>query len=458
MKKSKILLLILPLMLSGCKNDTPIVEEPIDFTSSSVKELISKLNEVDNYTIIITDNYYFKTTGNISIYDGVYYNSLLEYGYIKSSDGVFDISRNESNEIVGGELIKQNGQIVNKIEDCDLYKDLGCFDLSYFDDGKVVDIKENANRISYLELIGLSKNEVVNVSSFTCEIDESEENQKLIFSMGFKEDKYFINSIVTNFNSTKNQQIENFLRLGGTYFNVPEEWATFRDLFNNDNYSRVVYNLEDDGTSIEVGKEYYTKNYFSTLYRPDSDYIAYSNAYFSIPNCDFTAIYAQNGVEVSRESRHFNGVYQAIVGYDSAKSEYTFRPYFGAPISDATSDVSEVLNYPKNLLMFDYFEYYSYNDVDKTYYSTDYSLAASVYLNFQLYQIIDLNEIDLVGSGFNFTLNNSDVSKSEFGIYLYFMYQGQYSYFDFHYTDFGTTSIPFLDEMCETMTYTVEIA
>ena len=108
--------------------------------------------------------------------------------------------------------------------------------------------------------------------------------------------------------------------------------------------------------------------------------------------------------------------------------------------------------------MFDYFEYYSYNDVDKTYYSTDYSLAASVYLNFQLYQIIDLNEIDLVGSGFNFTLNNSDVSKSEFGIYLYFMYQGQYSYFDFHYTDFGTTSIPFLDEMCETMTYTVEIA
>lgn len=457
MKKSKILLLILPLMLSGCAQETPVVEEPIDFTSSSVKELITKLNDVDNYTIIITDNYYFKTTGNISIYDGVYFNSLLKFGYIKSEDGVYDISINDANEIVGGELIKENGETINDIQKCDLYKDLSIFDLSYFDDGKAITIKENANRISYLELIGLDKNEIINVSSFTCEIDESEEDQKLIFSMGFKEDKYFVNSIVTNFNNSKNQQIDNFLRLGGTYFTVPEEWATFRDLFNKDNYSRTVYNNEADGTSIEVGKEYYTKDYFATLYNPDNEYLAYSSAYFGILDRDFTAIYTQNGVEVQRESRHFNGVYKIVVGYDTTKKEYTYRPFFGSPISDATSDISQVMNYPKNLMMFNYLEYYSYNDVDKTYYSTDYSLSASLFMNFQLYQIIDIKDIDLVGTGFNFTLNSNDISESEFGIYLYFMYQNQYTYFDFHFTDFGTTSIPFLDEMCKTMSYQIEI-
>ena len=455
MKKRNLVLFLIPFILTGCSNQELIQEEPIDFASSTITELLTKLNKVENYTIIVNDTHYYKTTGNISIYDKVYYNSLAGYGYIESDDGVYEISVTDDNEIVGGELVKENESTVKHLKGSNLYTNLSVFDLSYFDEGTEVSLKDNKTRLAYLSLLNIDSKEAINVTSFDAYLDV-ENDYRLIFSMQFNDNSY-INSTITYYNETKNQNVQNFLTLGGTYFTPEEDWITMRDLFKNDNYSRLVYDNQADGTSVEVGREYYTKNYFGTLYHPTTSYLLYSDCYFSIPDADFTAIYTKDGAEIARESKHFNGVYKTVVGYDYEKSEYTFQPYFGSAISDYSSDVTEVLNYPKNLLMFDYLEYFSYNDVDKVYYSTDYGLAASLYLNFQLYQIIDINEIDLVGSGFDYTINKDDPSKSEVGIYLYIMYQGQYTYFDFHFTNFGTTSIPFMDEMCSTLTYYKEV-
>ena len=156
---------------------------------------------------------------------------------------------------------------------------------------------------------------------------------------------------------------------------------------------------------------------------------------------------------------YYNKGYVSLVDktYESKKVTngiYMYRiregavfPYLGHTAADTTStDIVWFMNYPSNLDLFNYFEYYEYNETDNVYFTDDYLLSYNMYQNFGIANAFDSSyTVQLIGSGFNYELNDDDkLSKVTFKVFM--NVNGTYSYMGFEFTNFGGSKIAVVDE------------
>ena len=232
-------------------------EESFSFEANSIKEALTKLQTINDYTLNVDDTYQ-ERSGKIYYTESRFYNELEGSGYIKSINGVFDCYLDNEDNLVGGEiLLNDEGKAITNIYTNDLVKTFKVFDLSKIEsnDPNSLVLIDNQSRNSFLSLLNVPYSALLEISSFEI-IMKNNDLSTLTFDMQFNNETY-INMTLENINSSKVDIVDNYIRSGGSYFTPNEDLIKIRNLFANDNYTREVYS---GGTNPEyVGKEILTE-------------------------------------------------------------------------------------------------------------------------------------------------------------------------------------------------------
>ncbi len=423
-------------------------EESFSFGANSIKEALTKLQTINDYTLNVDDTYQ-ERSGKIYYTESRFYNELEGSGYIKSINGVFDCYLDNEDNLVGGEiLLNDEGKAITNIYTNDLVKTFNVFDLSKIEsnDPNSLVLIDNQSRNSFLSLLNVPYSALLEISSFEITM-KNNDLSTLTFDMQFNNETY-INMTLENINSSKVDIVDNYIRSGGTYFTPNEDLIKIRNLFANDNYTREVYS---GGTNPEyVGKEIFNKQYYAGLYEPE--FMANSNMFVGIDNQEIEVTYVDEDNNIlGVESQTLFGIYICIPVYDSVSGTYVdFNPILYRAYNDETANLSEAMMYPSCSILFDQYEVFEYNEETNEYVTDEFDVA------YDFYQKMFLNyhesyETALLHLCFKLeTIDNKDVVTFTLNMTLNGIPYNQ----DFIFTDFNTTSFEPLEEFVTTWKYT----
>jgi len=427
MRKSLFLLSgIMVLGLTSC-NTTVVVE----YKPTNVITAMTQLAKQKNFTLEVKDTFY-GDKGNIYFEENSYLNELYSNGYIKGSDGVYGITVDSSNQIRSGELlVDKDSKVVENIYDSSLFTTFESFDLTEVDSTNEVSIRSKSNRIAFLNLVGADVTNLLKIDTLVATFEPAE--SLLSFRLNYLTEENveakYIALDVKDVGTTSSKKVKTFVDKGGKEYVPSDEFKKVKTLFSGNNFTRNIY--DNAGTTL-VGTETFTDQYYylgydATLEPKNAAY--YNKGYVSL-------------VDKTYESKKVtNGIYMYRI------REGAVFPYLGHTAADTTStDIVWFMNYPSNLDLFNYFEYYDYNETDNVYFTDDYLLSYNMYNNFGIANAFDSSyTVQLIGSGFNYELNDDDkLSKVTFKVFM--NVNGIYSYMGFEFTNFGGSKIALVDE------------
>lgn len=468
MKKSCLFIGVLSsLLLFSCntvEEDGLVPVQPINdhedislrnYDGNKVAYAIGKLQNINNMTISVRDSLYSRV-GKYYYTEDAFYNEINEVGYKEVEEGIFTLT-NYNGDLRGGELLKdENGNLLKNLYTSNLLPNLNKFDFSDEDTSNPLEIsiKSTSLRNAFIKFVGQDSKLLTEVKDFKISTD-GETMNGLFFRMEL-EDGNFFSARISDIYETSITVIDEYMTAGNSYFVPNTEMKRARDLFNTDRYQRNIYAYNSSEEEIQVGKEVFTPNYFATLYDPeiDSSYAMYLDAYIGMQHQDFTLYNKDHSVS---ETRNLDGIYKCFVGYNTETKEYEVQPILNQAYVENHNDITQVLDYPKNWLGFSSFELFNYEEDTEIYFSNDYLLAASLYLNFQLYQVYsEVESLTIVGSGFKVDLAEKD-EDSYVTLYLYMYVNGVYVYDSFEFTQFGKASVPALETITTEWEYTLNV-
>ncbi len=417
-KKTKILLLLCPLLLVSCGTN-------ISLENKDLKDTLNTLKKVKNYTLTTT-----LTTGETA---NIYYTSSAilkeskaeSVGFIQNKKGIYQINL-ENEEWIASSLLKDGkGTLYSSLWENDFIYSFKNFDFSKleFQDDNAALMHDKMNLLSYLNLLDQDVNTLSTIQSLKVEKEKVENT--LTFTLTYRDQKQMITT-VSQVGTTKIPIIENFLKNGGKSYVNTKEQDRMIDLFSGFNYKRQC--LDNDNETV-VGHEWYNPNYFYGDW--EDDYLK-----------EHVGEVMEIGV-VGLKNKPFNN--QILNGsYYYYLNSQGMSLVTSAPVNE-NPDVTLVYNYPTYLELFSNFQYFKEaTDYENTIYTQNLYLMNDFCNNFQIAEILQTNHCSLSSLEISYELKEKN-SECVVVFCLYYYYNNQLGAFMYPFVEFGNSNIAIVD-------------
>ena len=415
-------------------------------TVVSVKDAVNKLINSKNYTIEVSTK-----TGPIDIkYDifyteNAFYDSYLgdEYGYVNVEEGVFSFDL-YNREFTASKLLEdKNG---NVITDLWSYSSLYSFNKLKIDEfskanGKEFDAETKRVKNFFLNLFQLDYGyyQYVNPVHFTVGNDIN----TLEFVLEIQGFTTYTGKI-KNFGTTKIDVVDEYLNNGNSYHKADTTMNKIVSLFDNYNYTRLIYSDEVEDYSIVAGTEMYAENWFYTFF--EDEYISAGLGYeIGMVGIDKTyGPYTDDKGNVYGPY-DFEGSYYCFVMEDENGNQ-TLDVMVSMPIN-TDPFVPNVYNYPTFLEMFTNSQYLQPTGGSANeYYTSKLSCVNDFVSNFQMTETLQSLGAVATGVYVEYLPTGSDYYAGTTGkecvvFKLEVSYYGALTTIDYVYTDFNTTNV-----------------
>lgn len=357
------------------------IKDALDYISdpnSSYEVRVDRASQIANYRWIFTP-----------IYSYVAYNSGTDYtyaGFITTPQGIasYSLERSDTSDDVittGEAILDANGNTVTSLYDNSTVTSLVNLDYSSLDTSSTS--LKTSRRVfceSILKLANLPSSTYLNlVNGITLTVANNKLTASFVARVDGKEVQYTYT--FSNFGKAKVDSLEEFYYNGGSSFVPDATLKGVRDLFNQDNYLRTEM-LDDNNFAV---REYFTKQYYFN--EVSDSYLA------SYPEL---AAYANRGyVYLSNpdEGIILPGYTEELI-YDDVYLFYSTNNTISLVTRNNPNepghaqggfllkqdDISEVMNYPKNLLLFSNMQKLVYED--GVYKTDDYNIGLDFINNF----------------------------------------------------------------------------
>ena len=405
----------------------------------SLKSALLFLAKSDNYTFSYSGSYMYahdyifteKSIGVVCEDD-----ESADMIYVKDKKGVYSLSYNGV-AYVGSEYYDYGTELWNNTYAYTLKG--ACLDyINSLDETTTsLTIKDKEYRLAYLQTMGYTANDYVNMGSLSVRYQENNNEPNLIFKM--KYDNYEFTYTCHKFGTSKNNVVDNYLKQGGTAYTPNEVQKTFRELFQKDNYSRSIYYVdEEESIAGYIGYELFNPHYFYTQ--------------------NLTSSTGSGAIELNCKAvTEGDDPHDALCGcymYTLTKGGY---PSLYPQAVYSVPSIEEYYHYPSQMKLFSSLEYLLPFDEDLfpnvdlqddtiAYMITDYDLVSDFGDNFSMSDNID-GQLPLA-LGIEIYLDDNDdelENETQITFYYRFQYEGNQYTFPFPFYSFGISNISTLD-------------
>jgi len=417
-KKTRILLLLCPLLLASCGANSSL-------ENKGLKGALNTLRKAQNYTLTstlstgeVTKSYYTKSAI-------LKENNSGSVGYIQDKKGIYRIDL-ENKEWLPSALLKNDeGELYSSLWKNDFIYSFKDFDFSKleYQDENIALIHDKMNLLTYLNLLDQDVNTLSTIQSLKVEKVQAE--NALTFTLSYRDQKQMVTT-VSEVGSTTISTIEEFLQNGGKRYVNTKEQDRMIDLFSGFNYKRRC--LDNDNETV-VGHEWYNPNYF---------YGEWEAEYLKEHIGEIMEIGVVGVKNKQFNNQTLNGSYYYYLNSQGMSIITT------APVNE-NPDVTKVYNYPTYLELFSNFQYFKEaTDYEDTIYTQNLDLMNDFCNNFQIAEILQTNHCSLSSLEISYDLKENN-SECVVVFCLYYYYNNQLGAFMYPFVEFGNSNIAIVD-------------
>lgn len=417
-KKTRILLLLCPLLLASCGANSSL-------ENKGLKGALDTLRKAQNYTLTstlstgeVTKSYYTKSAI-------LKENNSGSVGYIQDKKGIYRIDL-ENKEWLPSALLKNDeGELYSSLWKNDFIYSFKDFDFSKleYQDENIALIHDKMNLLTYLNLLDQDVNTLSTIQSLKVEKVQAE--NALTFTLSYRDQKQMVTT-VSEVGSTTISTIEEFLQNGGKRYVNTKEQDRMIDLFSGFNYKRRC--LDNDNETV-VGHEWYNPNYF---------YGEWEAEYLKEHIGEIMEIGVVGVKNKQFNNQTLNGSYYYYLNSQGMSIITT------APVNE-NPDVTKVYNYPTYLELFSNFQYFKEaTDYEDTIYTQNLDLMNDFCNNFQIAEILQTNHCSLSSLEISYDLKENN-SECVVVFCLYYYYNNQLGAFMYPFVEFGNSNIAIVD-------------
>ena len=415
-------------------------------TVVSVKDAVNKLINSKNYTIeVSTKTGPIDIKYNIFYTENAFYDSYLgdEYGYVNVEEGVFSFDL-YNREFTASKLLEdKNG---NVITDLWSYSSLYSFNKLKIDEfskatGNEFDAETKRVKNFFMNLLQIDYGyyQYVNPIHFTVGNDIN----TLEFVLDIQGTMKYTGKI-KNFGTTKIDVVDEYLNSDNSYHKPDSTMNKIVGLFDNYNYTRLIYSDNVEDYSVVAGSEMYAENWFYTFF--EDEFIAEGLGYeIGMVGIDKTyGPFTDDNGEVWGPY-DFEGSYYCFVMEDENGNQ-TLDVMVSMPIN-TDPFVPNVYNYPTFLEMFANSQYLQPTGGSANeYYTSKLSCVEDFVSNFQMTETLQSLGAVATGVYVEYLPTGSDYYAGTTGkecvvFKLEVSYYGALTTIDYVYTDFNTTNV-----------------
>lgn len=412
--------------------------------------------EVDNATDEITfgPHYYTKNAllGNTEDYN-------TETGYLEENGGVSSYTYDfESDVLTRSELLtdEEGNQITSLDQVAPSFNRVDASSIEVVDNA--LDFKgQKKSVLALLDLFNISNTALFYLESFKMEFLGTHVMNNLIFTakinmqLGTGEkpgdgEVYYYVGAIQNFGKAQTTYLEDFLADPQPAYTPSDNEKRLRKLFANKNYTQYrdldvdgVYDQFDFFTNqyyfIRFTDDYKEKDPSTVAQYGDRGYLAINNKVMNYGGSPlvFIGCYLFYG---------FNDNFQLVTRQDPS------NPYYAqSAFTQVYTDISYVMNYPNRMLCLNNFQNGSVNEEDTEITYTDTSTLNDFVKNFNLGDSLEYLGMNAERLVVKMNMDEED-SKCVCTFNLY-VGDDQMQYFEYTFTDFGTTKVDFVDTYIE---------
>ena len=417
-KKTRILLLLCPLLLASCGANNSL-------ENKGLKGALDTLRKAQNYTLTstlstgeVTKSYYTKSAI-------LKENNSGSVGYIQDKKGIYRIDL-ENKEWLPSALLKNDeGELYSSLWKNDFIYSFKDFDFSKleYQDENIALIHDKMNLLTYLNLLDQDVNTLSTIQSLKVEKVQAE--NALTFTLSYRDQKQMVTT-VSEVGSTTISTIEEFLQNGGKRYVNTKEQDRMIDLFSGFNYKRRC--LDNDNETV-VGHEWYNPNYF---------YGEWEAEYLKEHIGEIMEIGVVGVKNKQFNNQTLNGSYYYYLNSQGMSIITT------APVNE-NPDVTKVYNYPTYLELFSNFQYFKEaTDYEDTIYTQNLDLMNDFCNNFQIAEILQTNHCSLSSLEISYDLKENN-NECVVVFCLYYYYNNQLGAFMYPFVEFGNSNIAIVD-------------
>lgn len=417
-KKTRILLLLCPLLLASCGANSSL-------ENKGLKGALDTLRKAQNYTLTstlstgeVTKSYYTKSAI-------LKENNSGSVGYIQDKKGIYRIDL-ENKEWLPSALLKNDeGELYSSLWKNDFIYSFKDFDFSKleYQDENIALIHDKMNLLTYLNLLDQDVNTLSTIQSLKVEKVQAE--NALTFTLSYRDQKQMVTT-VSEVGSTTISTIEEFLQNGGKRYVTTKEQDRMIDLFSGFNYKRRC--LDNDNETV-VGHEWYNPNYF---------YGEWEAEYLKEHIGEIMEIGVVGVKNKQFNNQTLNGSYYYYLNSQGMSIITT------APVNE-NPDVTKVYNYPTYLELFSNFQYFKEaTDYEDTIYTQNLDLMNDFCNNFQIAEILQTNHCSLSSLEISYDLKENN-NECVVVFCLYYYYNNQLGAFMYPFVEFGNSNIAIVD-------------
>lgn len=427
--------------LANVSINVSAVEAQNNTAVSSVKEAISKLIDSKNYTVEVSTkvgpldmNY------NIYYTENGFYDNFLgdEYGYVEVDEGVFSFNLYNRKFTASKLLEDENGDTITSLWDSDLIPSFKGFRINQFKNatGKEYTSSAKIDQINMLQILKLdiTNYNIQNTVKFS--VDNSVNGLKIEYNL--QNGKNYVCTI-KDFGTTKIDVIDNYLK-ENTYHKTSQDLQHIIGLFDDFNYTRIMYSDDERLSNPIIGYEYFNENYFIGDVSAEAVSLSLIIPTASVFSIQETFDEVETIGETTFGPYEFSGCYYGALN-DNGEIDALVVSF---PINEDPY-IPNVFNYPTFLKMFTQPQYLQATGVENQFYTSKVDLVEDFVNNFQ--QGDSLTSVGAKPSGVYVNyLPKGDGNKYPgtenketvvFGLEV--VYFGKVEVIDFVMTDFGNT-------------------
>lgn len=426
--KIKKILLLGVLLLTGCQANKNI-------EINSLKNGLLFLNTSKNYTLEIESSAYgtcsYIFTKN-SIGFSASRKSSAMFAYIKDKKGIYTL--NYDNGYVPGEyLLDEANKKITNLWSGDIHQTLYGVETSYINnlsnDITTLDVTNKNYKMAFIKTVGYQIADYVNVDSLVINYTDD----VLTFSLKMSTKKVSEVYRLVNPNTSKNEEVETFLKNGGKALTLSSSLNKVRELVKCNNFLRYIYDI---GTHDYIGIEIFNERYFYseiTSYNYGSGAMAMNQKANELHNFDLYGCY------------NFS-INTSIVNANVSNVGFYSTPMYQKP------DIVEFYHYPTYLNILSSMQYVKKGEVDgspytyegESYYFDQISMVYDFVSNFSIDRSFDPNEYVPYAVGIDFI--NEDADKDCFVTFVYYFTYGSLLYaMPIPLTNFNNSNVALLD-------------
>lgn len=386
-------------------------------TITSVNDFVNYIKkDTSSYSIqIIQDDIVqmYKVFTPNYIYNEYTFDDKLSDGYIFADKGVCKFEFNDDYEVKISEVLTEDNKTITKLYENNTVLSLYNWSLNGDASSTSFKLTRKNEIMRFLKTCGISASSYLDLSSedksITLELKVANGKPCLVINFelsGTIQSSYSIK--ISNLGTAKLDTLEDLIAATPKAYEASSELKSIKELFANDNYTRFVY--DDQGEIMET--EYFTSQYyyndFSDEYlKQEPTLMSYMKGYLYINEANPLKLYGNIDL-------YYQDVYMFYISNRTTLNLVTREDPNNAGhaqggFTQVQDDVTEVMNYPKNLVLFD--NYYKFNqNEDGSYVTSDSEIISDIISNFGITASsgVTMSATDLVIS---YTKNEANAIK-----------------------------------------------